>query len=231
MAKLLNFLASQGTPNPQQSSDESLTKPQPTPPKVTAKITKGSPIKASSTESLRYIELAPFDSITLDLPADCTWSPGPSSVKIIAPESYLKSFHLAIAGSHLTLYSSATLIGPRPRFEFRGDFLKEVHLSDSAQLQADDLSAEQLISTASSSSIFRVSGLVDEAHFEVLEQGIIDAASLSASIAAAELSGQGMIFLKVTEAIEADLRDNSQLLTIGSPRILDTRRHITEKSG
>lgn len=193
--------------------------------KARPRSTQAPALRASGSEALRHIALAPFETIEIDLPADCFWRPGPPSVRLIAPESFLKALRMEIAGRRLTLRSSSPLLGARPRFELSSARLVEAHASGEARFEAEDVEAGRLIATARGSACVSLAGEAAEAHLETMENGVIDAASLLTFIAVADLCGHGIILLRAREAIEADLRDDSQLLTIGSPRILETRRH------
>lgn len=182
-------------------------------------------MKASGPHIIRHVDLAPFECVELNLEADCFWRPGRPSARVRAPASFLKTLRLEISGRRLILSSTATLSGGRPVFELSSARLTEAHVSLSGRLDAQDIEAGRLIATARGSGSLALSGEAAEAHFETMEDGVIDAASLITFIAAAELSDRGMIFLRAREAIDADLRDDSQLLTLGSPRILEARRH------
>lgn len=185
----------------------------------------GPVVRAAGAEALRYVELAPFESVEVNLEADCQWRPGRPGVKVRAPASFLKALRLEICGRRLIISASGPLSGGRPIFELSSLRLMEAHASRSARFEAQDIEAGRLIATARGDAFVGLSGEAAEAHFETMENGVIDAASLLTFIAAAELSDRGMILLRAREAIDADLRDDSQLLTIGSPRILETRRH------
>lgn len=185
--------------------------------------------KALGPKRMRHVDLAAFESIQADIPADITWRPGPqNSAFIECPESFLRHLRLEITGRKLIISSSIGFTGSRVRIELIGSKLMEVHLASSASLEAQDLEVGRLIATVREKAYALFSGEVAEAHFEAMDESCLDAASLNTFIAIAEISGSSVAFVRAREAIEAELRDAGLLLTVGQPKMMDARRYRIE---
>lgn len=216
MLRLIETIAGLAGPSSLELKTPSSIKPQSGAP---------APIKASGHLTLRHVDLSSFEAIEVSAEADCVWRPGPPAARVKAHASFFKVLRLEIRGRRLVISASAPLIGGRPIIELSSSRLIEVRVSGFARIEAQDVEAGRLIATATDRASAFFSGEAAEAHFEVGNDGVIDAASLMTFIAAAELRDRGMIFLRAREAIDADLRDDAQLLAIGSPRVFEARRH------
>ena len=193
---------------------------------VTGKASKwGMPIiESNDILRVKSADLAPFTSVEINIDADVSWSPGSPSINIQASENFYKHIKVDLSGSLLTISSSADFKGIRPVIEIRSRRLLEMHVSATGTLYTDWVEGDLIIATARGSGSVILSGNCGEAHCECIEDGVVDAASLDCKIAAAELSGNSVALLRATEALSAELRDGSSLLTVGSPKVLEAKR-------
>ncbi len=172
------------------------------------------------------LDLAPFDSIEADIAADIFWAPAPEPrARLQVPESFLKLLRIEVSGRKLSISSHLGLTGARVRVSLSSPRLMEIHAAGESFIEADDILCGRLIATARGRSQLLLAGEAAEVHLEASDSAAIDAASLKAMIAVADLSGGAAILARVQDAIEADLREESSLLTVGRPRIIDARRH------
>ena len=181
-------------------------------------------VQSSMAKRTRSSELAPFNSIEANLDADVVWSPGPPSICISGPDNFFRHIRVDLTGTRLTLNSTAEFAGVRPKIELRSRRMLEMHVSASAFLSTEWLEGDLIIATSRGAGVVMLAGKASEAHCESIEEGVIDAASLLCNIAAADCSGASVILLRATEALSADIRDSAALLTVGKPKIFETRR-------
>lgn len=172
------------------------------------------------------LDLAPFDSLEADISADISWAPSHESrARLLVPESFLKLLRIEVSGRKLSISSRVALAGARVSIALSSPRLMEIHAAGDAFVEAEDILCGRVIATARGQSALLLAGEAAEVHMEASDSAAIDAASLRGMIAVAELSGSSMILARVQDALEADLRDESALLTVGKPRVVEARRH------
>lgn len=190
-----------------------------TPSKWTANaVTASGPFKTRSSD------LAPFTAIEANLDADVSWSPGPPSIRIVARESLFKHIRVDLSGTRLCISSQVEFQGARPKIEISSRLALEAHVAASAMLMTEWLEGELLMATARGRGVALLSGRAREAHYETIEDGVIDAASLLCEVAAADASGSSIVLVRALKALSAELRDNGTILTVGTPQVLDSIR-------
>lgn len=172
------------------------------------------------------LDLAPFDSLEADISADITWTPASESkARLLVPESFLKLLRIEVSGRKLSISSRVALAGARISIALCSSRLMEIHAAGDSFIEAADILSGRVIATARGKSRLLLAGETAELHLEASDEAVIDAASLRSMIAAADLSGISTVLARVQDALEADLRDESALLTVGTPKIIETRRH------
>lgn len=183
-----------------------------------------SSVRALGSVRKKLIQLAPFESLEVDIPIDVFWRPSNEQFMIIQlPESFLKYLVIELSGRKLFISSKAGLMGGRIQCWIFGSKLMEVHIASSAQVQLQDIEAGRLIVSVRDSAQLQIQGEVSEAHYEAHDHGCIDALSTGAQIAVVESYAESMVLCKTKEALQAHIHQRSTLVNLGNPKIIDVQ--------
>ena len=179
---------------------------------------------------MRHFELAEYTIIDIEADVDINWTPGDAKARLKIRESLLRHLKVEQFENTLKISSASDFDGDRPMLDLSGPQLSEIHLGASCSANVYDLRCGMLIASAFERASLRAQGHVRELHIECQQYSAVDCASLICEIAIADLSGESIALLRAEAALEAETRDACHLLTIGSPRILDVKRHDPSRS-
>lgn len=188
-------------------------------------------VRALGSVRKKIIQLAPFESLEVDIPIDIVWRPSNEQFMIIQlPDSFLKFLIIELSGRKLFISSKAGLSGGRIQCWIFGSKLMEAHIASNAQVQMQDVEAGRLIASVRDSAMLQIQGEVSEAHYEAHDHGCIDALSTSAQIAVVEAYAEAMVFCKTKEALQAHVYEKASLVNLGNPKFIDVQHFKNENS-
>ncbi len=182
---------------------------------------KGNKIVRPSVRALgplrkKWIDLAYFDSIEIDIPINVYWSVARKHSMILqTPESFIKHLFIEISGQKLTISSKSELVGGVINCYLTGVSLSEVHASSEAQIQVEQLVTSTLVCTLRQSAYLSLQGVCDEAHFELSDASILDALSLNAPLCVCEVHDKAHAFVRPTLAFQGSLESSGYVFSLG----------------
>ena len=194
-------------------------------PSAMAKASSLPVVRAAGSQRWRHLSLFEYDILEIEADVDVVWMPGSSKVKMGARDTQFRQLKIEASGRSLRIHAACEFEGERPSIMLWGSQLAEIRTAASCSVHLLDVKTGMLLLSASDASSLRVQGHVKEVHVEAQNSACVDCASLICEIAAADLAGDSVALLRAESALQAETRNASHLLTIGSPRILDVKRH------
>lgn len=182
-------------------------------------------VKPAGSLRMKHFELSEFDALEVEADVDILWTPGASKARLRMRENIAKHLRVELIERTLRITATCDIDGERPTVVLSSSELLHIHVGAACSAEIQDLKSGVLIASAFDKAWLRMQGHARELHVECKGEAVIDCASLVCDIAIADLSGDSVTLLRAESALQADTRDGSHLLTIGSPRILDVTRH------
>lgn len=183
--------------------------------------------RAHGDERVRILSLPEFSRLDLQLAADVIWRPGPPELLIRAPESLISEISVEVGSDGLHVHSRSLWGDARALLEIRSGWIDEILLDRDVSLCALSIQTHTLMATLYGDSSARFLGRSEEIHAELYDRARLDAASLQVDLAAVKLSDETSLICHVSGALEAFLSERADLVTLGSPQVMDARREAS----